>query len=75
MLRQVLEAIYRYCRNRLDTTGANHEFFFAGFQTHNTPVLLGVRDRAELATEKYIAVSPLLEGVVIVRLNPDYVEE
>jgi 26S proteasome regulatory subunit N1 len=47
---------------------------YAGFQTHDTPVLLATSDRAELATEKHIAVSPLLEGVVIVRKNPAYVE-
>uniref|UniRef100_A0A7S0WQH9 26S proteasome non-ATPase regulatory subunit 2 homolog n=1 Tax=Pyramimonas obovata TaxID=1411642 RepID=A0A7S0WQH9_9CHLO len=45
-----------------------------GFQTHTTPVLLGVGDRAELATEKYLPVSPILEGCVILRPNPDYVE-
>jgi 26S proteasome regulatory subunit N1 len=45
-----------------------------GFQTHTTPVLLGVGDRAELATEKYIPVTPILEGCVILRPNPDYVE-
>jgi len=36
-----------------------------GFQTHNTPVLLGVGDRAELATDEYTSVSPILEGCVI----------
>ena len=46
----------------------------AGFQTHDTPVLLATDDRAELASERYEALSPLLEGVVIVRKNPAYVE-
>ncbi|KAG8386850.1 hypothetical protein BUALT_Bualt03G0191900 [Buddleja alternifolia] len=46
-----------------------------GFQTHSTPVLLSAGDRAELATEKYIPVSPVLEGFVILRENPDYREE
>ncbi|KAG9441817.1 hypothetical protein H6P81_017671 [Aristolochia fimbriata] len=46
-----------------------------GFQTHSTPVLLAAGDRAELATEKYIPVSPVLEGFVILRENPDYREE
>lgn len=45
-----------------------------GFQTHTTPVLLSVGERAELATDKYIPVSPILEGVVILKPNPDYVE-
>ena len=46
----------------------------AGFQTHTTPVLLNAGERAELATEQYIPLSPLLEGFVILRPNPDYVE-
>ncbi|KAK1326758.1 26S proteasome non-ATPase regulatory subunit 2 1A [Acorus calamus] len=46
-----------------------------GFQTHTTPVLLAAGDRAELATEKYIPLSPVLEGFVILRENPDYEEE
>jgi len=41
-----------------------------GFQTHTTPVLLGVGDRAELATDEYIPVSPVLEGCVILKPNP-----
>eukprot|EP00210_Caulerpa_lentillifera_P009484 g9044.t1 len=45
-----------------------------GFQTHNTPVLLAVGERAELATDKYIPLSPILESVVILKENPDYME-
>jgi hypothetical protein len=45
-----------------------------GFQTHTTPVLLATGDRAELATDKYVAVTPILEGCVILKLNPDYDE-
>jgi 26S proteasome regulatory subunit N1 len=43
-----------------------------GFQTHTTPVLLGATDRAELGTEEVIAVSSILEGIVILKSNPDY---
>jgi 26S proteasome non-ATPase regulatory subunit RPN1 C-terminal len=39
----------------------------AGFQTHTTPVLLGAGERAELGTEKYIALTPMLEGIVILK--------
>jgi 26S proteasome regulatory subunit N1 len=46
-----------------------------GFQTHNTPVLLSVGDRAELASEKYIPLTNCLEGVVILKKNPEWVEE
>ena len=45
-----------------------------GFQTHTTPVLLAVGERAELATDKYVAVSPILEGVITLKPNPNYVE-
>ncbi|KAH9791146.1 26S proteasome non-ATPase regulatory subunit 2 [Citrus sinensis] len=46
-----------------------------GFQTHSTPVLLAAGDRAELATEKYIPLSPILEGFVILKENSDYRED
>ena len=36
----------------------------SGFQTHTSPVLMGVNDRAELASEEYIA--------AILKKNPDY---
>ena len=43
-----------------------------GFQTHTTPVLLNIGERAELATDEYRALSPFLEGFVILEKNPDY---
>ncbi|KAJ3283068.1 proteasome regulatory particle base subunit [Borealophlyctis nickersoniae] len=46
-----------------------------GFQTHSTPVLLAYTERAELATEEYIALSKVLEGFVILKKNPDYMDE
>ncbi|KAJ1686581.1 hypothetical protein LUZ63_017971 [Rhynchospora breviuscula] len=46
-----------------------------GFQTHSTPVLLAAGERAELATEKYIPLSPVLEGYVILKENPEYRED
>lgn len=46
-----------------------------GFQTHSTPVLLATNERAELGTEEVLAVSSVLEGVVIVKDNPDYQPE
>lgn len=41
-----------------------------GFQTHTTPVLLGPGERAELATDEYIPLTPIIEGFVILRKNP-----
>jgi len=46
-----------------------------GFQTHTTPVLLGVKERAELGTEEVLSASSVLEGVVILKDNPDYEPE
>jgi len=44
-----------------------------GFQTHTTPVLLAFGERAELATEEYIALTPVMEGFVILEKNAEYV--
>lgn len=44
-----------------------------GFQTHTTPVLLAMGERAELATEEYISLTPIMEGFCILRKNPNYV--
>ncbi|CAF2156573.1 unnamed protein product [Brassica napus] len=46
-----------------------------GFQTHSTPVLLAAGERAELATDKYIPLSPILKGFIILEENADYREE
>ncbi|KAJ1762438.1 proteasome regulatory particle base subunit [Coemansia sp. RSA 2523] len=46
-----------------------------GFQTHETPVLLAHSERAELATDKYIPLTNVLEGFVILTKNPDYQED
>lgn len=43
-----------------------------GFQTHTTPVLLALGERAELATEEYQPLTPILEGFVILKKNPNY---
>lgn len=43
-----------------------------GFQTHTTPVLFGHGDRAELATDEYLPVCRVLEGLVILRKNPEW---
>jgi len=42
-----------------------------GFQTHKTPVLLGFKDRAELAGSEYVAASSVMEGVVLVEKVPE----
>eukprot|EP00096_Caligus_rogercresseyi_P005417 TRINITY_DN2082_c0_g1_i1.p1 TRINITY_DN2082_c0_g1~~TRINITY_DN2082_c0_g1_i1.p1 ORF type:complete len:905 (-),score=365.54 TRINITY_DN2082_c0_g1_i1:248-2962(-) len=43
-----------------------------GFQTHTTPVLLSCGERAELATEEYTPMTPIMEGFVILKKNPNY---
>ena len=45
-----------------------------GFQTHTTPVVIAYGDRAELATDEYIPATPVLEGFVILKKNPDFEE-
>ncbi|KAI1703164.1 26S proteasome non-ATPase regulatory subunit 2 [Ditylenchus destructor] len=42
-----------------------------GFQTHSTPVLLAHGQRAELATDEYVSLTPQMEGLVILKKNPD----
>lgn len=63
----------------LETVGqAGKPRRITGFQTHTSPVLLAITDRAELATEEVVAVSgntsPILEGIVILKDNPEYVK-
>lgn len=43
-----------------------------GWVTYTTPVLLGVGERAELEDDEYISLSSTLEGLVILKKNPDY---
>lgn len=45
-----------------------------GFQTHTAPVLLNAGERAELATEEFLPLAPLLEGVVLLRKNPEFMD-
>ena len=58
---------------RVDPVGqAGKPETITGFQTHKTPVLLSATDRAELNSDEYIAMTRTLEGVVIVKKNPNY---
>ena len=43
-----------------------------GFQTHTTPVLLAHGERAELATEDYVSLTPIMEGFVILRKKVEW---
>lgn len=62
-----------YCLQAVDVVGqAGKPKAITGFQTHTTPVLLAHGERAELATEEYLPVTPILEGFVILRKNPNY---
>ena len=56
------------------TVQAGRPKTITGFQTHTTPVLLNVGERAELATNKYLPLTSMLEGVVILKPNPEYVD-
>lgn len=60
----------------VDTVGqAGRPKSITGFQTHSTPVLLAAGERAELATEEYLCEAAALEGVVVLRKNPNFVKE
>jgi 26S proteasome regulatory subunit N1 len=62
--------------NAVDTVGqAGKPKKITGFQTHDTPVLIGQSERAELATEEYLSETQVMENFVILRKNPDYEEE
>ncbi|KAF7290615.1 26S proteasome regulatory subunit RPN1 [Mycena indigotica] len=51
----------------LDVVGyAGKPRTISGFQTHQTPVRLATKDRAELATEEYIPFAPVLEVAALV---------
>jgi len=43
-----------------------------GWQTQSTPVLLAHGERAELEDDEYISLSSTLEGLVILRKNPEW---
>ncbi|MCJ1353422.1 MAG: proteasome regulatory particle base subunit [Icmadophila ericetorum] len=43
-----------------------------GWQTQSTPVLLAYGERAELEDEQYISLASNLEGLVILRKNPNW---
>jgi 26S proteasome regulatory subunit N1 len=59
----------------VDTVGAaGRPKTITGFQTHDTPVLIGHGERAELATEEYLSETPYMENFVILKKNPDWVE-
>ena len=67
---EALQPVAVQCRvgQGLDTAGqVGQPRTITGFQTHTTPVLLSAGDRAEIATETFESVAPVLEGVCIVR--------
>ncbi|EMF09483.1 26S proteasome regulatory subunit Mts4 [Sphaerulina musiva SO2202] len=43
-----------------------------GWQTQSTPVLLGHGERAELEDEEWLSVANTMEGICIVKKNPDW---
>ena len=44
----------------------------SGFQSHTTPVPLAVTERAELAGDEFMFEGSSLEGIVILKKNPDF---
>jgi len=63
----------RFLFQAVDVVGqAGKPKTITGFQTHTTPVLLAFGERAELAAEEYVPLTPIMEGFVILRKNPDF---
>lgn len=60
----------------VDTVGqAGKPKTITGWITQSTPVLLNHGERAELETDEYISYASHIEGVVILKKNPDYEKE
>eukprot|EP00173_Palmaria_palmata_P004062 Plantae.Rhodophyta-Palmaria_palmata.ctg4779.p1 GENE.Plantae.Rhodophyta-Palmaria_palmata.ctg4779~~Plantae.Rhodophyta-Palmaria_palmata.ctg4779.p1 ORF type:complete len:288 (+),score=55.28 Plantae.Rhodophyta-Palmaria_palmata.ctg4779:375-1238(+) len=60
----------------VDTVGAaGRARTITGTTTHATPVLLSAGDRCELATDEYLTVASSMEGVVVLKKNPDWVPD
>jgi 26S proteasome regulatory subunit N1 len=57
----------------VDTVGqSGNPRTIAGFQVHNTPVLLSAGERCELSGDEYSAYTDVLENVVIIKNNPNF---
>lgn len=68
--------VFIYIKKAVDVVGqAGKPKTITGFQTHTTPVLLAYGERAELASDEYLPLTPILEGFVILRKNPDHMEQ
>jgi 26S proteasome regulatory subunit N1 len=60
--------------NAIDTVGqAGKPRRITGFQTHETPVLIGHGERAEFDSEEFISTTSVLENFIIIQANPEYV--
>ncbi len=47
----------------------------SGFATHTAPVLLAYQDRAEMASEEFIPLTPVLENFVLLQKNPHWIDD
>jgi len=58
---------------RVDTVGqAGKPKSITGFQSHTTPVLISANERAEMASDEWLPLTTILEGIVVCKKNPDY---
>lgn len=59
----------------VDTVGqAGKPKTITGWVTHSTPVLLSYGERAEMEDDEYIPLASTMEGIVILKKNPDRME-
>lgn len=59
--------------NTIGQAGTRHGI--SGFQTHQTPVRIGTKERAELGTNEYFPYQTVLENFVILKKNEAYSAE
>lgn len=63
--------------NAVDTvTQVGDKRQITGFQTHSSPVIIGLNEKSELVDDEYLLLNDCsLEGVVILKRNPNFVKE
>ncbi|KAH8738545.1 proteasome regulatory subunit S2 [Cryptosporidium ryanae] len=60
----------------VDTVGqAGNPRKITGFQTHNSPVLVGHNEKAEIATDEFVSMSDFIEDIVILERKSESMAE
>ncbi|KAK6588506.1 26S proteasome regulatory subunit S2 (RPN1) [Cryptosporidium xiaoi] len=60
----------------VDTVGqAGNPRKITGFQTHNSPVLIGYNEKVEIAADEFVSMSDFIEDIVILEKKPENLVE